>query len=624
MDMQGEAALATPEQEEAARMAQAKLVGDWITKIEASRKEEKKWRKDVKEIYRVYAPTEKDKAPAYNVLYSNIEILLPTVYSNTPKPDARRRFGDDDPAAKLVAKAIERVLQYQVDEYDFDHNAELSVLDGLIAGRGVARVRYLADTVEVDGAEKIADETAQFEYVKYDDFVRSAGKIWADITFVGFRHRLKKAAVKKWFPDLPDNIEFDYVANEEDDGKAYADGSEADKLDKRLTVWEIWDKETKSVMFIAPCYKDDFCRVDDDPLQLKDFFPCPRPLQFILNPTTMVPTPDYNQYKKQAMELSEISRRIIAITKVLKIRGIYDGTMKELSRLLDAGDNEMISAENVAGFYEKGGIEKMIWMMPIQEAANVLQYLYTQRENTKQIIYEISGISDIMRGASRASETLGAQQIKAQYADTRLKRRQKEVQRFLRDIMRMKAEIVAEHFDPAHILQMANISEAEVQAAGVDPKMAIELLRNESVRNYRIGIETDSTIAFADKDSQEQTSAFLQAINQFFAMIGPLIIQGALPMDAAKALLMTVSRKFKMGEEFEAALDMMHEPQPKPDPAAEIDKARLALDNKKADADIANKKEQTDIKQVETMHAIVKDGHDAGKPEPAPKKGIAA
>jgi hypothetical protein len=64
----------------------------------------------------------------------------------------------------------------------------------------------------------------------------------------------------------------------------------------------------------------------------------------------------------------------------------------------------------------------------------------------QEVIYEITGISDILRGSSVASETATAQNIKTQWGTLRLKRLQKEVQRYARDLLRMTLEIAASKF----------------------------------------------------------------------------------------------------------------------------------------------------------------------------------
>ena len=68
----------------------------------------------------------------------------------------------------------------------------------------------------------------------------------------------------------------------------------------------------------------------------------------------------------------------------------------------------MVPASDVLPLMQAGGLEKAIWLWPIERIAGVLVHLYTQRESIKTTIFEITGIADIMRGSSAASETLGA------------------------------------------------------------------------------------------------------------------------------------------------------------------------------------------------------------------------
>jgi hypothetical protein len=79
----------------------------------------------------------------------------------------------------------------------------------------------------------------------------------------------------------------------------------------------------------------------------------------------------------------------------------------------------------------------------------------------KQTIYEVTGISDIVRGASKANETATAQQIKGQWAGLRISTRQKRFADFARDLIRLKAEVIAERFDPqtlsAHVRRPAAV-----------------------------------------------------------------------------------------------------------------------------------------------------------------------
>jgi len=93
-----------------------------------------------------------------------------------------------------------------------------------------------------------------------------------------------------------------------------------------------------------------------------------------------------------------------------------------LQRLLTEGDNNtLIPVDKWMAFSEKGGLQGSIQLLPLEVIAATLINLYTAHKNVTDQIYEITGISDIIRGQTSASETATAQQIKGQYAGTETK-----------------------------------------------------------------------------------------------------------------------------------------------------------------------------------------------------------
>ena len=58
-----------------------------------------------------------------------------------------------------------------------------------------------------------------------------------------------------------------------------------------------------------------------------------------------------------------------------------------------------------------------------------------------------------MRGTTDARETLGGQRLKTNNTGTRLQRRQNEVARFARDIVRIMADIMSQHFSPVSLIE---------------------------------------------------------------------------------------------------------------------------------------------------------------------------
>jgi hypothetical protein len=168
--------------------------------------------------------------------------------------------------------------------------------------------------------------------------------------------------------------------------------------------------------------------------------------------------PDFVQYQDQAKELDDITARIALLTDAVKVSGIYDASAGDLQKLMLNGDeNNLVPVDNWALYAERGGIAGVISFVPIKEVVDALMVLYGSREKAKEDLYEITGISDILRGVSDSKETATAQGIKSQWGNLRIGDRQKEVARFARDVIRISAEVIAEHFQPETIAKMSNV-----------------------------------------------------------------------------------------------------------------------------------------------------------------------
>jgi hypothetical protein len=222
----------------------------------------------------------------------------------------------------------------------------------------------------------------------------------------------------------------------------------------------------------------------------------------------------------------------------------------------------------------------------------------------KETIYEITGLSDILRGATVASETATAQQIKSQFGSLRIQDRQREVQRFARDLYRLKAEIMAERFEPENLAVMTGVelptpeqkAQAQMMAQGaqqgqpVPPDVAkmletptwpevMEVLHSDAMRAYRVDIETDSTIQADVARAQQNAAQFVQGFGGFIAAIGPAVQAGAMPMDVVADLLTAFARSYKLGRQAEDALERLgqqaRQPQPQGDDGAAAAQAEM-------------------------------------------------
>ena len=578
------------------------VVARWKMELDLASKDEKFWRERVKDVnarYRDEANNDKGSTQTvgrygggdrFNILYSNVQTICPALYNQTPRPDVRRRYRDADETGRVIADVMERALSFTLDEEDFDRYMKMAVKDVQLTGRGVTRVKYEAAFSDADEGEsedegevsEVEGEEVEFEHVNWSDFRRGPGRTWEEVTWIGFRHTFDADECRDNFPDTCKDIPMDY-------SPAGVDGKDSDDpvndTFKRAEIWEIWDKKKREVIFICEGLAERPCKTVDDPLTLKGFFPVPRPLYSADYTDSLVPIEPFRYYEDQADELDTLTRRISGVIEALKVRGLYDSTISEMANIMDSAETQLTPATDVLPLMQAGGLEKAIWIWPIEKLAPVLVHLYTQREAVKTTIYEVTGIADIMRGSSAASETLGAQQLKAQFGTMRLDDMRREVQRYARDLVRMAAEIIAEQFSPETMQIMTEVKlptqeekqQAMMQAQQMqmqqqpipdelkkvleDPtwEECLTILRDDQQRAYRIDIETDSTIAGDQAQEQKNITELLTGISSFIQNAGPAVAAGYLPLDAAKALLMTSVRKFKMGREVEDALDMIGE-----------------------------------------------------------------
>ena len=663
-------------------------VQSWLTELDSARKRLKDYRKDASRVVKLYEGGKASESP-FNILYSNTETLAPALYNNLPRPVVQRRFKDDDPLGKVASDVARRSLEFLIDNElgtytPFDNLMQQAVLEALVPGQGVTRFKYDASIVEqpeptnptegqedatgegdveaevgeihAEPAEQVEYETVCGEAVPWDRFLHGYAKQWKDVPWVAFEHFMTREELVKNFGEeighrVPLNVSGKESGQQSDDG---------DNDDAKLTdaegvtlahVFEIWDKETKMVRFLAPSYPAGFVKEVEDPLELSGFFPMPQPLSLFPKISSLIPIPLYTMYEEQAKELNRVTVRINKIVQALKVRGFYDSTLEGLDKVLTADDNILIPAENVAAMQQGQTLEKAIWLMPLEKLVAVLQQLYVQRQQVKQVIYEITGISDILRGASVASETATAQNIKNQWGTLRLKKMQKQVSRYVRDCLRIMGEIAMTRFSQQTIAQMTGLqfptaqqkqqaqavlqqiqmqAQAQPQAPGQPPvppqapppqitaaaqlpswDEIMGLLMNDLQRNYRIDVETNSTVDAEATEDKQNMGEFLNAIAQFMNGAAPLVQQGVLPFDAAKSILLAVTRRYRFGPEVEDDLKKMQPPQPQGNGA-----------DAKAKADLESAQAEQKVKmEMLAMDKQLKEAETAAKMEELKRKG---
>lgn len=403
----------------------------WLNEIQDAKKREKDYRKEGARVIAIYSG---EKKTPFNILYSNTDTYLPALYGATPKPIVQRRFKDNDPtgrdAAMVGQRGLEFLLDTNVEGYEtFDSAMTNATLDALLPGRGVTRVKYESEITDVEDDRQESAETEETaevdtdatevrttpvktyemvctETVEWDRVLFGYAKRWSKMPWVGFEHYLDYGECVRLFGEGKAK-KLKYSASEkkeestDDGGQEQHEGQENVGERKVTLIYEIWDKKKKRVLFISP-EATDFLKEEDDPLELTGFFPIPKPIQFVKKTADLVPTALYVLYENQATELNKISIRINRIVEAIKVRGAYDGSLGDtLDTLLKSDDNTLIATDNASNMALQGGLDKYIWLMPLDQLVAVLQQLIVARNECKQIIYEVTGIADVLRGGGR-------------------------------------------------------------------------------------------------------------------------------------------------------------------------------------------------------------------------------
>ncbi len=382
------------------------IVSRWISELELSEKEQRPWVERGRRIVRRYVD---DRAGANDVrrrrfalLWANIQTLAPAIYARTPTAVVSRRWKDADPVGRLAAEIVERALNFSLDAADFVDIMTALRDEYLLVGRGQAWVRYVPHIGTVAGAPaesaagEVSEDQGQYDeviweevipdHVHWEDFGTNPARMWSEVRFVWRRCFMTRGELVDRFGEEKGNAcPLDWKAN-----SAGEDAGDKDTQFAKAAVYEIWDKISRQAFWVCKAYTDDCLDVRDDPLGLKDFFPCPRPLLASCGPDTIIPTPDYVYYESQALEIDELTRRIGLLTDALKVRGFYAGTENgKLTDLLSAETNTLVPIDSWAALSDKGGMAGVVQWFPVDMVASVLQSCIQTRQQMLDDVYDV-------------------------------------------------------------------------------------------------------------------------------------------------------------------------------------------------------------------------------------------
>jgi hypothetical protein len=545
----------------------ASPVQKWTAEMQAADRFFDDFHKQGRKVIERYVDDRKEDSSPWptsrlNLFHANITTLLALMYAKLPKVEADRRFADpNDDVARVAGEIATRSLQNDLNRADCALAPVLkyALFDRLVPGAGIARLTYgyeedQENVIAEEEGEPIygkSDEWCDETYVHWRDVRWSPARTYEELRWIGFRSYMSRDEVTKRFgEDISKEISFTSK------GPAMLLEGAAKtpvEIDRQAEVWEIWDKDEKKVVWWA-LGAEELLDEKPDPYQLDDFFPCGRPM--VANTTTdrYMPKADFVIAQDIYNKVDQLETRIGLLVDSCKAVGVYAGDSEAVKNMLQEGiENQLIPVDNWAMYMERGGLKGAIEWFPIREIAEVLTLLTQQQQAWIQKLYQVTGMSDIMRGqATTGGTTATEQKIKAQFGSVRINALQEEFAGFASELLNKKWQIIRRFYEPERILKLSNIMNTpDAQYA----QAAIALIKNPDEFDMRVVIRAESMAAVDLEALKMERNDFLQATAQFVGQA----TQVATSMPEAVPFLMKLMQfglaGYKSSSEMEGVID---------------------------------------------------------------------
>lgn len=550
----------------------------------------------------------------YDLFWSSIEVLKPAIYAKPPAVVVKPRYSDANATDKMTAEMLERVIN---SEFERGHinEAMLMVRDDMaLLNRGV-----LWATLEDDDGNAICTE-----WLDREDFAHEPARCWNDVGWVARRAWLTLEEMKDRFKGVSGDLWQQVFFGEKRDNGGYDWGDDS-SIPEKAAVWEVWDRRDKRVRWVVEGL-DQFLDDAEPHLNLRDFFPCPRPAYGTLIRRTLIPQPDYKRYAVHLDQVNDLTRRIYDLLDRIRVMGFVAGGgdvgSAVQTALAEADSSAVIIPVPGAALTASGGAANMIAWLPLDIIATTITGMIEARAQLFADFDRLSGISDIMRGETEAQETLGAQRLKSQYGSVRVRDKKDELIRLSRDAARISGEIICDNFTQKELLEISQMDiptrrevdksikdlekaareemealtegmaetppEDEEQVAQMQQQLqeaqqqiqakytpqfqqlqqavviedVMKLVRDQRGRSLIIDIETDSTVMTDELAEKSARSEFLTAFSGAIGATQPLMAAGEKGAKLAGAMMKFALQPFNVSRDLDATIDEFVEAAP--------------------------------------------------------------
>lgn len=611
----------------------------WRTVWAAAEKSAKRWRNDVKEAVKEYlagrdylsTDLKSDVGTRFPLYWSIVKTIQPAIYSRTPVGVAEKAFDTaSDPTARLACICAERLAKNLMERSPFDR-VMYAVRDNYIHGEkttariifegqietekrrksyqqiqgqgpdGQPMVQYIDEGgVPFQGTEILQDDQGFFieedvETLKgvkieptplhYCDYIHTPNaRHQEEIDWMRFETPMTRKQCEAAFgADIAKKLKYSTLGDSKDKEKR---DSEVEVPTLYAFIGETWDKQTRKVYWDCKGYEDDFIKVEDDPWELLNFFPCAPFMLGTCGPDDLYPVPAFVQVRPMIEQLHAVFDRLRRLIRSYKTIGVFDSNVPELQSLANLDDEGIFLA--VGKFREMigdGGLEKLVKFFPIREIAEAIANVVQSVTFFEQKVNELFGVPDILRGISDPRETAAAQQQKGKFISLAFSATQREFQRLCRDTIEMMIDLALKKVPDRLLAEIMGYTFMKQEEQALFPA-ALELLKNDQQRIIRINIETDSTITMNQNAEIENRNYLAKTLLDGIGAIAKASAENPTLLPPIMETVLYVVRGLKDGKQIEETLKQalqatMQPQQQQEDPRAAIEQQKLQLEAQK-------------------------------------------
>lgn len=436
---------------------------------------------------------------------------------------------------------------------------------------------------------------------------------WSKVTRIAFEYQYTyREFIEKFGKDA-------FAKISKTDIEDYKDGK------KPIITFEYHDKFLKEVRWFAEDSEDFFqpasmTNIEDlqevnpdgdvpketdnsDLFGLTGFFPCVEPLRINTSTDEYWPTPEYFQVQDIIEDIHTIVSRLVTLTKAIRIRFLFDSNIVELRQLIsELGEASALGVPNLqqALMNGKGDLSSLVAYFPVDQMIEGVKNMYEAFQQRLDMFFNITGISDIIRGQTPndgTQKTYGEKQLESKFALNRIEPYQRKMQEWVKNNYQLLMELGLKMFNPQTVDDYVTPQTLEPEHQE-RYEVSLELLKSNKRRRFRVDFETDSTVAINEQWKRQQATDLANTLTK--AMEATANIANTQPELAGTELkvLKHLIGEFSDGKLFidditksiEEVIDKVSQPKP-----PEFDKERAANELAQEKLHVESQRDQFDL-----------------------------